>query len=377
MIVFKTFWKIIKKYKGTIIGFTIMLLVFGTINSKSKDTSTSFNETTPDIAVIDKDKTDFSKNLVKYLSTIANIKDIKESDIDDAIFYRDISYYICIPKNFEENILRYKDEPVIIKTNETQGSFIVQTYLNRYLNVLKIRTFFSDDKKEIVRTVDKIMNSEAQIHVNSTFDSNQYSGLNRYYNFASYTLISVIMFIICIVLSSFHKKSITKRINVSSMDYKNHNRYIIYASIIYTIIVVLFYALLGLFTFGTITISKRGLLLILNTLVFSVSCLSLSILVSSLTNNKGALNGMINVIGLSQAFLCGAFIPSMYLPSKVVSISKIFPAYYYINNNDYISTTEVFSINPFLKNIIILIIFSILFLILNNIVTKKKRVSYE
>ena len=97
MIVFKTFWKIIKKYKGTIIGFTIMLLVFGTINSKSKDTSTSFNETIPDIAVIDKDKTDFSKNLVKYLSTIANIKDIKESDIDDAIFYRDISYYICIP----------------------------------------------------------------------------------------------------------------------------------------------------------------------------------------------------------------------------------------------------------------------------------------
>ena len=161
------------------------------------------------------------------------------------------------------------------------------------------------------------------------------------------------------------------------MDYKKHNRYIIYASIIYTVIVVLFYALLGLFTFGTITFSKRGLLLILNTLVFSVSCLSLSILVSSLTNNKGALNGMINVIGLSQAFLCGAFIPSMYLPSKVVSISKIFSAYYYINNNDYISTTEVFSINPFLKNIIILIIFSILFLILNNIVTKKKRVSYE
>lgn len=36
MIVFKTFWKIIKKYKGTIIGFTIMLLVFGTINSKVK-----------------------------------------------------------------------------------------------------------------------------------------------------------------------------------------------------------------------------------------------------------------------------------------------------------------------------------------------------
>ncbi len=105
--------------------------------------------------------------------------------------------------------------------------------------------------------------------------------------------------------------------------------------------------------------------------------MSVSFNTCSLTNNKGALNGMINVIGLSQAFLCGAFIPSMYLPSKVVSISKIFPAYYYINNNDYISTTEVFSINPFLKNIIILIIFSILFLILNNIVTKKKRVSYE
>lgn len=42
MTVFKTFWKIVNKYKGTIILYTVMLISFGGINLASNDTTTTF-----------------------------------------------------------------------------------------------------------------------------------------------------------------------------------------------------------------------------------------------------------------------------------------------------------------------------------------------
>ena len=52
MTVFKTFWKVVKRYKGTIIGFTLMLVIFGSINMSSNDVTSSFKETKPDIIIV-------------------------------------------------------------------------------------------------------------------------------------------------------------------------------------------------------------------------------------------------------------------------------------------------------------------------------------
>ena len=45
MTVFKTFWKVVNKYKGTIILYTVMLLTFGTMNLKTNDINTMFTLT--------------------------------------------------------------------------------------------------------------------------------------------------------------------------------------------------------------------------------------------------------------------------------------------------------------------------------------------
>lgn len=366
MIVFKTFWKIVKKYKGTIISFTIMLLAFGSINMKSNSVTTDFSESKPDIAIIDLDNSKLSKELISYLNEVCNIKEYDINDIDDAIFYRDISYYINIPKNFEQDILNNINSEVFVKSTNDYNSSLAQMYLNRYLDVIKYESK--------TNTNIKLDNTITKVNILSNLDTLELSKLDRYYNFASYTIISVIMFVIGIVLSSFNNTNISKRITVSSMNYKKHNRYIIYSSILYVLFVDILYVLLGYITMGNIIFSSRGLLYILNTIVFSYLSLTLAILASSLTNNKAALNGLINVVGLSQSFLCGAFIPSIYLPDEVIHFSKMFPAYYYINNNDYLCNVENFIFTPFFKNIIILLIFSIVFIIINNYISSKKRV---
>ena len=56
MTVFKAFWKVIKKYKGTIILYTVMLVLFGGLNMTSNNISTTFVDSKPDILIVNNDE---------------------------------------------------------------------------------------------------------------------------------------------------------------------------------------------------------------------------------------------------------------------------------------------------------------------------------
>ncbi len=56
MTVFKTFLKIVNKYKFIILLYTVLLIVFGGFNIQTSDTSISFVASKPDVLIINKDK---------------------------------------------------------------------------------------------------------------------------------------------------------------------------------------------------------------------------------------------------------------------------------------------------------------------------------
>ena len=75
MTVFKSVLKIVNKYKFTVILYTIMLIIFGTINFKANDNSINYVASKPDIYIINNDKEiGITKDLIKYLSKNTNIK---------------------------------------------------------------------------------------------------------------------------------------------------------------------------------------------------------------------------------------------------------------------------------------------------------------
>lgn len=379
MTVFKTFWKVVKRYKGTIIGFTLMLIVFGSINMSSNDVTSSFKETKPDIIIVNNDNGAFSKALVNYLKENANIIDVKntEKDIDDAIFYRDASYVVYIPKEYEESILNGENGNIEIKSSGDYTSNLAEMLLTRYIKTIKVLSKEYSDKSVLLSKVNDALDENSRVELTTKINTTELSRLSRYYNFASYTLIAVILFIICLVLSSFNKESIRKRIIVSSMDYKKHNKYILIASSLYSIFVVILYTILGFIIFGSLIFTERGLLYILNTFIFSFVALCMALFISTLVKNKEAVSGIVNVVALSQAFLCGAFIPTLWLPESVIKIAHILPAYWYINTNDFLAELEVLSfanLKTVWINMLVLIIFAIIFIILNNIASRKKMV---
>ena len=379
MIVFNTFWKVINKYKGTIILFTVMLVAFGGINTTSSNSTVDFTNSKPDIAIVNKDENKgLTKNLISYLKKNTNVKDIKneEEALDDALFYREVNYIIYIPKDYHNDVLSGKTPEIDIKTVGDYTSSLAEMLLTRYLKIQSIYSKNISNEQELVKAINQNLTKTAEITITSKIDTSKTSKVSRYFNFASYSIMFIIIFVICMVSASFNEKTIKKRTIISSMNYKTHNKYILRASFIYSSLVWLLYMILGVVLFSSTMLSIRGLIYSLNAFIFTFSSLTLALLLSSLINDKNAVNGIVNVIALGSAFLCGAFIPTEWLPESVITISRIFPTYWYVNSNDLLTNLQsinMTTLKPILINMLVVIIFSVTFIILNNLVAKKKQ----
>lgn len=379
MTVFKTFWKIVNKYKGTIILYTVMLISFGGINLASNDTTTTFTSTLPNIAIVNNDqKSVLTNNLINYLSENSKVVDIEndEEKINDALFYRDVSYVVYIPKNYTNDVLKGMNPTIDIKSTNDYTSSLEEMMLTDYLNLQNTYLKLTTDQTKLTNYINDTLKDKSKVVLTSKVDTKSLSKVSRYFNFASYSILAVVIFIITLVLTSFKEKTVNKRIVVSSMNYKKHSGLILKSSLLYALIVWVLFSLLAIILLGKSLLNIRGLLLSLNTLIFTLQALTFALLISSLVNNKDAIGGIVNVVALGSAFLCGAFIPSMYLPEKVVSISHIFPAYYYNNSNDLVTSLEVINLTtlkPFITNIMMMLVFMLVFIVLNNFVIKNKR----
>ena len=375
MTIFKTYWKIVKKNIGIIILYTVMLLVFGTMNLKANKNSFEFISSKPDIIIVNNSSGIITDNLISYLKTNANVKNItNENDIDDAVFFRDANYVIYIPKEFENKIENGKEFNIDIKTNNSYDSYIASELLNRYLDVFSKYMNLYNDKILAIQKLDNTLNKKADVVIENKTSLNSKTSL--FYNFSSYSIMAIVIYIICLVLSSFNDEKISKRTNVSGMSYKTFNNYLYISSFTFTFIIFIVYLILSFLILKSSILNINGILYGLNMFIFFIVSFTMAILISNLVKSKGAISGVVNVISLGSAFLCGAFIPVKYMPSFALKIAHIFPTFYFIDNNEYIASIQNFdkaSYEFVLKNFIIMIVFIIFFLILNTLVTRFKR----
>ena len=379
MTVFKTFFRIVNKLKPTIILYTALLIIFGAVNMKTSDNNINFVNSKPDILIINQDvNKGLTKNLIDYMKKNSNIMKVEnnEEKINDALFYREVSYVIYIPKDYRKNVLLGNNPKLDIKKTDEYDAHLSEMMLKRYIKLQNIYNKEAGSEDELITLINDNINDDVNIKITSKVDTSKTYNIVYYFNFASYSILAIIIYIVCLVLCSFKEESISKRINISSINYKSHNNKILLASIVFSSIVWLLFVIIGVIVVGDIMFSLRGLISIINSFIFTFCALTLSILISSITNNKNAISGIVNVIALGSAFLCGAFVPAEYLPSSVLNFAHILPAYYYINSNDLLKNIDVINISsmhPIIINMVIIIIFSILFIILNNIVTRRKR----
>ena len=385
MTVFKTLLKILNKNKGIVILYSVLLIVFGSLNMKTSDNSTNFVASKPDILIVNEDKGEkLTQNLISYISDNANITDIDDNEAarDDALFYRNVNYIIYIPKDFSKDLLNGDNPEVDIKSTGDYQAYYAQLMLERYIktakNYINIANEASGDVdvKDIISSIDKTLDKQTEIKVTSQVDTDKLSGITFYFNFMNYGLLAGAIFAICMILTSFNEEKIRRRTIISSMNIHRHNNLLLTGNVLFAIVLWAVYTVVGFVMCGIKKdIMNYALLYVLNSFIFTLCAVTIAFMLANIIHNKNALNGIINVIALGTSFLCGAFVPMQWLPDSVIKIAHILPSYWYIKTNELIADIEkwnIDSLKPLFINMGILIAFSVLFIIIANILSVRK-----
>lgn len=379
MTVFSTILKILNKLKGMLILYTVMLVAITTINQTSGNKVTNFEESKPDMLIVNND----SKNVITdgfayYIKKHANIKDIDTSNqdkINDAIFYRDVNFVIYIPENFGKDLKEGKEPSLKYKETGDEYAAYSRMLVEKYIKTVKTyKDYYSG--RQLIEKVNNIVENDTKVQVKSSLDTSKMSTMTAYFNFLNYALLAGCVYCITMILASLKQENVRKRTIVSSFNYRKYNRIVLFSNAIVIVAMWILYMILSLILFKDTMFTANGLAFVLNSLVFALCGLSIGFLIGNITTNKAAIGGIVNVVALGTSFLCGCFVPFEYMPDYVLKIAHILPTYYFVANNQLIKTIESFNIDtlkPVFINVGVVLAFTIVFVILSNYISKKKQ----
>ena len=379
MTVFKTFLKILNKNKSIVILYTIFLIGFAGINLQNSDNSVNFVASKPDIMIINYDKEEgITKDLIKYIKDNSNEPKIEKNNekVNDALFYRDVNYIIYIPKNYHKDFMEGKNPEINIKTTGDYQASLAEMLISRYIKVASIYQKSIKDEEKLISKIHETISKESKVKITSKLDSNALTRVAFYYDFANYSILACLVYVICLIMFSFKDINIRKRTIISSTNYKKINRELLLSNSLFSLILWLLYVILSYFLIGDIMLTPHGIVIIINSFIFTMCATTIAILIGNLVSNKDAINGIVNVVALGSSFLCGSFVPMEWLPESVLNISKLLPSYYYVVNNDTVKVLEEINfetLKPVINNMIVLVIYIIIFIILTNIISRKKQ----
>ena len=248
--------------------------------------------------------------------------------------------------------------------------------LERYSKVANSYQKIITSEEELIGKVNETLEKQTQVEITSKLDTDQLQKASFYYNFTNYSILAGCVYVICLILSSFHEEKIAKRTIISSMSYHSHNRKLLVSNSLFAFFLWGMYVLLSFPLVGNIMFTMHGLVYIINSFLFTICALTIAFLIGNLVSNKNAVNGIVNVVALGSSFLCGAFVPMEWLPDTVLKIAHILPSYYYIKSNELlreIETVNLEALHEIIINMGIIVAFAIGFTIIANIVARKKR----
>lgn len=393
MIVFKTFWRIMKRYWWIVFIYVAILTSLSVINLKTAPV-TDFVDTKPEITIVSQNPSDlatkpFTKNFLNYLSKNTKIIDLKESETTDALFYQKISMILYLPEDLESKIISGQKITLDYRTSGNYTAELSKDLIKRYFELQRTEILESknsskeqsnipsEDSEKIISSLNQRLDQSPTVRLASKNATNL-SKIAAFFNFASYTIMAIILYVTCFINASFNKSPVKKRTMVSSLHLKKYNFSLLLANSIFAFSVFVLLTTLSFFVLGDIVLTPFFIFEILNILLYTLAALTLAELVSTFNLSRDAVSGVVNLLSLAPAFLSGAFVPTYFLPSFVLTIAHIFPTYWFIDTNNKIATMTEFNFSSFLTilpNLLVLVLFSIIFIVANLVLSKKKRIN--
>ncbi len=345
MQVFKLYFKLLKSVAPALIIYLIIFLILIFIYASNlREEITVFEEAKIDTALVNYDGDDiFVRDFLEYLSGYCNFKDYgdNESNLADALFFREVEYILIIPYEFGKDFLAGKDTGLQKKALPDGVYHLpVDHAINNYLNIagIYLDNMPNISAEDLVSYIRKDMKANAEVSIlRNDYGGSENSFYNRYFNTASYIMLSCCLIGVGLVLLNFHDVDILRRNLVTPMTHKDMNLQLIGGNLIFVFAYDIFFILLGFLIHKEKSLNGNVLLFWLNFIIFSVSALSISYLAAMLVKSRQASTAISYVLPLGLSFISGAFVPQFLLGESVLKLASFTPFYWFVKANDTIS----------------------------------------
>lgn len=376
MQVFRLFFKTLKANTPTLIIYFVITFVCAIFFVKGQTTVSNLGgeEIKPSILIVNESKSDYAQGLIDYLDEKCTIQDIEKSKIEDALFYRQISYVLYIPTDFESQVNSQKAIELSSKSVDSiADAYLAKQYVTSYISTLQGNLKYGDgDSKQIITQTAQDLGNDVKVSMMN--DSNR-DYVQFYFNFLSYTFCSCLIGGIGYVMFVLHKREIRRRNTISPLKNVNMNLQLLLGYIVYAIFMGVVAISFAYIIFPDGMHQAFAPYMILNTFVSLIPALGLAYLIGTAIKSLEIQNGLSNVLCLIMAFLGGSFVPQAMLSESLLKVSTFTPNYWFVKVNDALYKMQVFDkehLTPIFSYMGIEILFGLAFFLIALIYSKQR-----
>lgn len=346
MRVFKTFFLILNKYKGTVFIFFAVFLSISLIMAKVNGGGgeTAFLQDSLDIAIVDEDDGTFAARLKEYFGTHDQVAETQmdPDEIAEALYWRRLDYVLVIPKGAGKILADGRiPELSCMKVPGYFDSAYFEAELTMYLQKMAALVKNGVDTDTAQQRLMELQKKETKVHMASFVNKNQKDICTRFFLYVPYLFIAVGVSGIGLVLLRINQKEVRERTECSAMPMKKRVAGLTAAVLVYGFCLYLFVmAAAVVLSGGSILTDVRFPWFMVNIFAMLLFGLSLGFFTGMIVKNDDAVNGVVNVTSLVLCFLGGVFVPRQFFGDGVMKVARLFPTYWYVVNNEAIGAVK-------------------------------------
>lgn len=379
MIVFKNYLKVAKSFLPIIIVYSCIFIGIAMITTKTNSSQTQFEASKACIAIINRDRdSGLIQSFQNYIEENAQYIELNdnEEELRDALFFRKVDYIMIIPEGFSESFLNGGHKKIeTMEVPDAYDAIYSKNLMNKYLNTVSLYAQTGLDMKQIVEYVKDDLLIHTDVTLENKGQDSSFQSITAFFNFSNYTLISVIIVVVTMVMIAFQEEKVYKHHLIAPMSSKTFHFQLVLGNIVVSLGVWLLYVIASIVLYGQSMFTMNGLLYMINSLALVIFVLTFSVFLTTITHNRQLVSGMSTVAGLGTSFIAGAFVPQELLSPFVLGIAKFTPSYWFIQNNRLIARLSEFSFStlaPLGMNFFIILGFALLFYIAMQIVNSRR-----
>lgn len=345
MQVFKTYFRILKKYKGTVILYFVIFLSVAVVmatqlQQSSESEKQEFSSEALHLAVVDRDQQTLGKAIKEYFKEKHEFIDVEDDEdiIFNELYWRKLDYVLVIPKGFEKSIADGESLDMDLECMEVPGAYAnsyFETELSQYMGRLEGLVGCGYSIREAEEELDSLKGEKTKVELPSNINENKSDITTLFFQYIPYMFISLGIVGVGMVLLLFNKQEVKERMECSSTPLKVRIMGLAGGIFGYGLIMLLvILAVAGVLTKGEVFSDIRTPYFMLNILAILLLGLSLGFFVGTVAKNNDAVNGIVNIASLGLCFMGGVFVPLEFFGEGVLQVAKFIPTYWYVVTNE-------------------------------------------